>query len=318
MPLPSLGQWYKWYKMIIGKSIQHVPQGEGKVYSKTYLRGYYNDLTNKFLGSNGATQALDEQGIPIHRLANGECVYFPTAVAQYGLGAYDVWLLKGDREAYNAFLRCADWLLNDQDKMGGWLVWSRIRMTQRCPYSAMTQGEGASLLYRAGLETGDVRFNHAASRAIDLMLKPINEGGTSRYEQEKLILEECPHITPSAILNGWIFAIFGLYDGVLVTKRQDWREFLQNTINTLEIELRCYDAGYWSYYDRAGRLASPFYHDLHINLLKVLAKLAGREVFLLMAECWNRYRENKVFCVRAFITKAYQKLKDPGEGIFVK
>ena len=60
MPLPSLGQWYKWYKMIIGKSIQHVPQGEGKVYSKTYLRGYYNDLTNKFLGSNGATQALDE------------------------------------------------------------------------------------------------------------------------------------------------------------------------------------------------------------------------------------------------------------------
>lgn len=66
----------------------------------------------------------------------GECVYFPTAVAQYDLGAYDVWLLKGDREAYNAFLRCADWLLNDQDKMGGWLVWSRIRMTQRCPYSA--------------------------------------------------------------------------------------------------------------------------------------------------------------------------------------
>lgn len=75
MPLPSLGQWYNWYKMIIDKSIQHVPQGEGKVYSKTYLCGYYNDLTNKFLGSNGATQALDEQGIPIHWLANwGMCL----------------------------------------------------------------------------------------------------------------------------------------------------------------------------------------------------------------------------------------------------
>lgn len=37
-----------------------------------------------------------------------------------------------------------------------------------------------------------------------------------------------------------------------------------------------------------------------------------------MAECWDRYRESKIFCVRAFITKAYQKLKDPGEGIFVK
>ncbi|WP_323720631.1 D-glucuronyl C5-epimerase family protein [Acetomicrobium sp.] len=318
MSIPTLGQWYKWYKMLTGKSIQHVPQGEGRVYSKTSLRGYYNDLTNKFLGVTGATQALDEQGIPIHRLANGQRVYFPTAVAQYGLGAYDVWLLKGDRKAYNAFLRCADWLLKDQDRMGGWSVWPRAGIAKGCPYSAMTQGEGASLLYRAGLETGEIRFNKAADMAIGLMLKPINEGGTANYEQEKLVLEECPHITPSAILNGWIFAIFGLYDGVLVTKRADWGQALQKTIDTLEIELHCYDAGYWSYYDRAGHLASPFYHDLHINLLRVLAKLAGREAFLLMAERWDRYRENNIYYVRAFLTKAYQKLKDPGEVVFVK
>jgi len=95
MSLPTLRQWHKWIQMLEGRSIQHVPQGKGKVYSKTSLKRYYNDLTNKFLGTAG-TQSLDEEGIPVHWLANGQCVYFRAGVAQYGLGAYDVWLLKSD------------------------------------------------------------------------------------------------------------------------------------------------------------------------------------------------------------------------------
>ncbi len=101
--------------------------------------------------------------------------------------------------------------------MGGWVVWPRVGMNKGCPYSAMTQGEGASLLYRAILETGDVRFSGVADQAIALMLKPVAEGGKAYYDQGKLTLEENPQATPSAILNGWIFAVFGLYDGILVS-----------------------------------------------------------------------------------------------------
>lgn len=33
--------------MLLGKSVEHVHQGEGKVYSKDEIKGYYNDLTKK-------------------------------------------------------------------------------------------------------------------------------------------------------------------------------------------------------------------------------------------------------------------------------
>jgi len=191
-------------------------------------------------------------------------------------------------------------------------------MNKGCPYSVMTQGEGASLLYRASLETGDVRFSGAADQPIALMLKPVAEGGKAYYDQGKLTLEENPQATPSAILNGWIFAVFGLYDGILVSQRSDWELAFEQTIETLKNDLKYYDAGYWSFYDGEGHLASPFYHDLNINLLSVLSELVGAEAFLKVAERWECYRKNKVCYIRAFLTKAYQKLRDPGEAVIVK
>lgn len=37
----------KWTRMCLGKSILHVDQGEGKIYSIEEIKGYYNDLTEK-------------------------------------------------------------------------------------------------------------------------------------------------------------------------------------------------------------------------------------------------------------------------------
>lgn len=40
-------QIQRWTKMLLGRSVEHVHQGEGKVYSKDEIKGYYNDLTKK-------------------------------------------------------------------------------------------------------------------------------------------------------------------------------------------------------------------------------------------------------------------------------
>lgn len=47
------------------------------------------------------------------------------------------------------------------------------------------------------------------------MLKPINHGGTSIYEGDDLLFAEYTHLP--VVLNGWIFAWWGLYDYVVVT-----------------------------------------------------------------------------------------------------
>lgn len=182
----------------------------------------------------------------------------------------------------------------------------------------MTQGEGASLLYRAWSDTGDQGFRRAGDRAIELMLRPVTEGGTACWSGDKVVLEEIPTGPSKAILNGWIFAIFGLYDAVLVGEYQKWQAVLKKTCAALAIDLHYYDTGFWSLYDRADHLASPFYHDLHINLLRVLAELTDQEIFMETAERWDQYRANKLYYARAFVTKAYQKLREPGEVVIVK
>lgn len=40
-------QIQRWAKMLVGRSVEHVNQSIGKVYSKNEIRGYYNDLTEK-------------------------------------------------------------------------------------------------------------------------------------------------------------------------------------------------------------------------------------------------------------------------------
>lgn len=154
MRLPRRSQWGKWIRMLTGRSIQHVKQDIGKVYSKEVLRGYYIDYTGKYFGK-GQSHIFDEKGIPVNQLADGSIIYFPTTIAQYGLGAYDVWLMTGKEDAYDTFTRCAQWLFADQDERGGWQVFRKLRVNVGCPYSAMTQGQGASLLYRFGVELGE-------------------------------------------------------------------------------------------------------------------------------------------------------------------
>jgi len=317
MRLPSRSQWGKWIRMLTGRSIQHVKQGMGKVYSKEALRGYYIDYTGKFIGK-GQSHIFDDKGVPVNQLADGSIIYFPTTIAQYGLAAYDVWLITGREDAYNAFTRCAQWLFADQDELGGWQLFRKLKLNVGCPYSAMTQGQGASLLYRFGVALGEDKYVQAAESAITLMLSPVENGGTAVACGGRLVLEEVPTKIGSQVLNGWIFAIFGLYDAVIVSRRQEWYVRLNETLNTLEDELVLYDSGYWSFYDRNGHLASPMYHDLHVSLLKVLSELSGRESFLEVSERWEEYRRNKFFYTRAFLTKALQKLRDPGDVVIVR
>ena len=40
-------QIQRWTKMLLGKSVEHVHQGEGKVYSKGEIKGYYNEYVIK-------------------------------------------------------------------------------------------------------------------------------------------------------------------------------------------------------------------------------------------------------------------------------
>jgi len=294
----------RWYSMLSGKSVFHVQQNIGKVYSKEELTGYYNDLTGKVTGST----IFDNNGIPINTTANGRKVYFPITIFQYALGAYDMYLLTKDKKYKNIFLKIVRWAINKQNADGSWNCFDQLGDKLHSPFSAMCQGEGASMLARAYKETGEQEYYNAAINAIEFMLKDVKEGGTTLYQDNYSIFQEYVSEESSSVLNGWIFAIFGLFDITKINTSAKYSEELERTLNTLKKILIKYDRGYWSNYDLQGTIASPSYHDLHIQQLKVLYSLFQIEELKEIIYIWEKYKNRKSYIIKAYINKIIQKI----------
>ena len=290
----------KWIRMLRGKSIQHVNQGVGRCFSVSEIKGYYNDLTEKV----SENQLLDKNGIPLFNAENGKTIYFPIMIFQYGLGAYDLYLLENKKQMLERMLKCANWALENQEESGGWRNFENEY--PKTPYSSMAQGEGISLLVRAYTETKEKKFLFAAKEAVDFMLTDINKGGTTEYVDNDLFLHEFTHL--STVLNGWIFSLFGLYDYLLIGKDVDVKDKFLKSVDTLEKTLKHYDNGYWSMYNLSGMITSPFYHKLHIAQLQVMYDLTSRETFQEYVDKWKNYQKSFFKKSKAFIKKAIQKV----------
>ena len=305
----------KWLRMLRHDSVLHVEQGEGKYYSVSEIAGYYNDFSKKVR----SVKKFDADVIPLNTAVHGaekKQVHFPIAVFQYGLGAYDLWLETKDRNYYNVFLKMADWAIKNQEDSGAWNTFGALHYSN--PYSSMAQGEGASLLARAYKETGKEIYRDRCKIAIQFMLTPIEKGGTTEYQNGSMILKEYPE--KPTVLNGWMFSGFGLLDCWLITKDEQIKNIWMTTVKGIEEALKSFDSGIWSYYDNGGKYASPFYHLLHIELLKAYYKITGSEVIKAYEQKWTRYKNSWLKSRISFAIKAAQKIteKKTREWIFVE
>jgi hypothetical protein len=74
--------------MVTGHSQLRRRQPPGKFYRRGAIAGYYNDLRGKVEGPH----LKNEAGLPVNEMADGRKVEFATAIAQYGLGCWDLHL----------------------------------------------------------------------------------------------------------------------------------------------------------------------------------------------------------------------------------
>ena len=262
----------------------------------------------------------DQAGIPMLDYHGAIGVqYNPIAVAQYGLGNYNLYCRTGDERHKSAFLRIADWLVeNLEETTYGTRVWYHhfdweYRDTLKAPWhSALAQGQGISLLIRAHKETGYDRYLAAANQAFDSFKKDISEGGVSYTDDEANVwLEEYVVFPPTHILNGFIWSSWGVYDYFLATGEAYARDLFNKCIQTLMANLYTYDIGFWSLYEQAGTrlkmIASPFYHQLHIIQLAILHRLTGEEIFHRYAVQWEKCRRDPLKRTTALMYKALFK-----------
>jgi hypothetical protein len=322
-----MNQFWKLYSLFIrrlktylGLSYYNKPQPLGKVFRPREIAGFFNDLTAKTHWRGES----DNEGIPVNVLADGRRIYFPICIVQKALGHWDKWLLTHNNADKEEFLKLCRWLLARQDERGGWFVWKQTGAPAITPYSALAQGECISAFVRAGELTGEPEFFQAARRAMHLMCTPVERGGTAIFENGDFFLEEIATIPRLTVLNGWIFALFGLYDLWLATGDNEAREFFNLGVETLKKHLYEYDAGFWTYYDVQGHLATVFYHDLHINQITAISLVDNSQIFAQYRDRWIAYQKSSLNRLTVLLReivdmiKKLRKIQEVGEGAIVK
>ena len=263
---------------------------------------------------------FDQAGIPqLDYRGDLGVQYNPIAVAQYALGNYNAWRRGSDPVRRATFLRTADWLTDNLERNDhGLAVWHHdfdweYRDLLVSPwYSGLAQGQGISVLVRAHAETGEQRYLERARQAFEALVTPLKDGGTLwRWPDGGVWIEEYIVDPPTHILNGSIWALWGVHDFHLATGDQRASQLFRTATSTLASKLGMYDTAYWSLYELSGTrlpmLASPFYHRLHVAQLRCMHRLTAQSGLLEYADRWDAYTRQRSNRVRALAGKALFK-----------
>lgn len=246
--------------------------------------------------------------------------YNPIAIAQYGLGNYNLFRETNDSERERRYRNAADWLVrNLEPNQGGLEVWNHhfdweYRTPLSAPwYSALSQGQGISLLVRAHAASGEGAYLEAAARGLESFFWPLERGGVAYRDAEGYLwFEETVVDPPTHILNGFMWAAWGVYDYALHAGSSAAERLWDEAVRTLRSTLERFDIGYWSLYDQAGtalpNAASWFYHALHVVQLEITHRLTGDEVFAEYARRWDRFRTRFTHRTLATAHKALFKI----------
>jgi heparosan-N-sulfate-glucuronate 5-epimerase len=275
------------------------------------VRGYPIDLRVKADTPDGLEPAFRGPG-SLH-----------VALTQYGLGSFERWLSGDGPQWLQAAITTGRDLVAIQEPDGAWLHHEPFPHTfpLRPPWaSGITQGQGASLLVRLHGETGDADLARAAELALAPLFIPQAQGGVCGALGGRPWPEEYPTTPQSHVLNGAIFALWGMRDVGIGLDRDEMRQRFDTGLDSLAASLHRYDTGSWSLYSLfphpISNRASSFYHDLHVNQLTAMQQIAPRPVFEETRQRWAGYAGSRVSQAKAFAWKAAFRLLVPRNRMF--
>jgi peptidoglycan/xylan/chitin deacetylase (PgdA/CDA1 family) len=267
------------------------------------LGGYYVDLSFKAVDPTWPPPWLPSREHQLH-----------VSTAQWGLGAFERYLAGEGEQWLEGARGAADHFVDEQvrggARDGAWLHGWPMHHTflLHAPWiSAMAQGEVASLLARVHEETGDERYADAALRALKSLRLPSQRGGALALLGGGPFYEEYPTDPPSFVLNGGIFAIWGVYDVSLSLDPDRAGRDFADALDVLASNIERWDCGYWSLYDLfphpIPNVASAAYHALHTAQLRAMQLIAPRPEVERTIANFERYSRSRLSAARAFGTK---------------
>lgn len=216
----------------------------------------------------------------------------PTAKAQCALAVHDAAIAFNDTAALQEFQNLAEWFLLNHVN-GQWQFGFDLPSRDlKAPWiSALTQSQGISVLLRKYQLSNDQRYLDVATKALQYLRKPLEEGGLSKKMSKGVFYEEYPNIKkPSHVLNGHIWALFGLWDFYRVTGDEVAKKMFDDGVLALRTELSKYDFNCWSVYSQDNSLdwVTGAYQQFIIEQLRVVSSITSDTFFDNQANKWEK------------------------------
>ena len=269
-------------KFATGNDYSRQPQPIGKYFCDR--RCYYNDLRRK-----ATWRGAQIDGVPALKMAvTGEPFLFPIDIFLYGLGSLDRYFFDKDYSVLGNVTNVARWMINNISSTGDFdNKWKEMSPHQEFYSNNSGMGQGLALSfairvvkYKLCDQTIRDHLADVIVRVKNNMLSPAESGGACLNNERGLFFMEFPRKDGNVVLNGWIFAVFGLYDYIHFEDDPAVERTLNITVKTMETALPDYHLhNGWALYDNMHRICSPFYQDLHIALLEGMYGITNSEVF---------------------------------------
>lgn len=237
---------------------------------------YHVDTLQSTISKNHPVQ-FDKQGVPKAKIPyTQQHKYHVTDIASYAIMNED------NPKIFNAQI---NWLVKNIEKDGSYQHHFRFPFYKNFPtpwVGGLAQGLAISALRIAYQKNQNPLYKKTAEKAFQGLKNNciINKKNYTWIEEYPITLH---------ILNGFIYAIFGVYDLTTISKRKDATDLFHQCINTLEDHLNQYDLGYWSRYSLHDHMpATLFYHQVHIKQLHALYKITQKNIFISYAQKWEK------------------------------
>ncbi|MBA2253675.1 MAG: hypothetical protein H0W07_00995 [Chloroflexi bacterium] len=241
----------------------------------------------------------DVDGIAMREWEDGRLYYHPVQLASYSFRLLSAYRKTGDAGYLDWARRYAAKIRSLAVESGGALFlpyqFDYPRHELRAPwYSGMAQGMILSLFVRMHRITGEADYLAWAKAIFASFWRsgPDDRPWVSRVSARRYLwIEEYPvNAHPDRVLNGFMFAIYGLYEYWKLTGSSGGRRILEGALTTLKAHVMLYrvpgDTSYYCLYHRTNTAEN--YHSLHISQLDQIAAMSGDAYFASVAELFRR------------------------------
>ena len=226
------------------------------------------------------------------------------------------------RKSYlEKFFKHADFLvenLTTRGNFGVWLVqfpWIAPCYFCKQPWiSGMYQGLGLSALVRGWKISKNEKYLVAAQKVLLSFEVPVSKGGVLKVDRRGFWwYDEYACARSANVLNGFLFALIGIYEYYDVSKDPKALTLFDNGIKTALHYIEEYDLNFpvfkWSKYDdKLLFYSGPKYHNWHVKQLLKLHEITRDKEFLTWALRWSEYQKKYSSLIKSKLFRLWMRL----------